>query len=443
MFQFGEFHLVRGARLLLQRGLVVQLQPKAFDLLAYLVQHPQKMISKDELVENVWNGEAITDNNIAQHIFSLRKSLSQSPDDEGPLKTIYRRGVIFTEPVRVYQGASNLTALEILRNARHFYETFTEPGFRSTIELCARALQLQPDLASADALTALAYVRLADLFFEPALGAMPKAREAAMQALGKNQKCGEAHAALAGVHLYFDYDPRAALQSALAAIDTAPDLAYAHVTRTWSACLMADEPEISRALKDVRENVPAGLMRTIEGAVSYFQGDYHAAVSRLERLLGEDPNRQFVRYIRGASRLMLGELADAISDLEYVRSQEIVPLAAGYSDMHQRATAVLAIAYSRSKRPDRVEVMARDLQAAARHGYVSDLALAMCSAAQNNHPAVYKQLENAWKNRDPWLIFVRTERFLKDLELTPAFEKIALQIFAKFPYRRPYERHTS
>jgi DNA-binding winged helix-turn-helix (wHTH) protein len=211
-YQFKDFVLVPSERLLLRGGSQVRIAPKMFDLLAYFVRHPTRVITKDELVDEVWGGQAVTDNNIAQHVHALRRLIAHDAQEPETIKTVYGQGFSFVERVKPYAadgtplGANSrvLTAIELLQNARHFYATCTEPGLRSAIELCRRATELHPHLASAHALTAMAHVRLADWFFEEPAVEMQHAREAAKHALLEDEECAEGLAALAGVQLYFD-----------------------------------------------------------------------------------------------------------------------------------------------------------------------------------------------------------------------------------------------
>src|SRR5581483_10892516 len=113
--------------------------------------------------------------------------------------------------------------------------------------------------------------------------------------------------ALAGVQLYYEYDAEAALGSALTALSWDRANRYAHITRAWCASIMGREDEADRAIADARAYVAEDAARSMEGAVQYFRGADLRAIACVEPLLLEDPNRQFVRYIRGAAHLMAGD----------------------------------------------------------------------------------------------------------------------------------------
>lgn len=426
VYRFGDYVLVPSTRRLLRAGRDVAIAPKALDILSYLAANPGRIVTKDELVDAVWMGEAVTDNNIGQHIFALRKTLEQAAEEEAPIKTAHRRGFIFSSRVDrgVLEGETTLsvaaaTALEFFRNAQYFFGMATESGLRSAIELSERAVEIQPDFARAHALAALANVRLADWMFARPHDVMPNARAAAQRALETDPQCTDAHAALAGVQLYYDYDAAAAHRSALTAIACDSANRYAHVTRAWCACILRQEGEAEHALADARASLPQDAALSMESAVHYFRGAYLRAISCVQPLLLEDPNRQFVRYVRGAAHLMAGDYADAIADLERIRTQEILPLTSGYADLRQRATAILILAYARAGHAAKARAILRELQRARHVRYISDFALAIGYGALGERAAMNRCLGRARQNRDPWLAFAQTERFLESYESEP------------------------
>jgi DNA-binding winged helix-turn-helix (wHTH) protein len=87
---FGSF-VVDPANACLWRGTeAVPLSPKAFDVLHYLVQHPNRVVTKDELLDAVWPETAVTDAVVRMAISALRKAL----DDTTPprfIATVQRR----------------------------------------------------------------------------------------------------------------------------------------------------------------------------------------------------------------------------------------------------------------------------------------------------------------------------------------------------------------
>jgi Tol biopolymer transport system component/DNA-binding winged helix-turn-helix (wHTH) protein len=94
-YQFGEFHLDPAERLLLRRGQVVPLTPKAFDLLVYLVQHHGRLIEKSTLMAALWPDTTVEEANLAFQISALRKALDDAGNGEMLIQTVPTRGYRF------------------------------------------------------------------------------------------------------------------------------------------------------------------------------------------------------------------------------------------------------------------------------------------------------------------------------------------------------------
>ena len=96
-YQFGEFTLdvVRGC--VLKAGEEIKLRPKVYETLKYLVEHPGRLIGKQELMQAVWPDAFVTDDSLVQCTLELRRAL----DDRSQqlLKTVPRRGYLFTAAV--------------------------------------------------------------------------------------------------------------------------------------------------------------------------------------------------------------------------------------------------------------------------------------------------------------------------------------------------------
>jgi TolB-like protein len=81
-------------------GAVQHVEPLVFDLIAFLVANPGRVVGRDEIVDRVWQGRAVSDATIATAVKSARRALS-SADDGGtsPIRTIRGRGFEFTRTV--------------------------------------------------------------------------------------------------------------------------------------------------------------------------------------------------------------------------------------------------------------------------------------------------------------------------------------------------------
>lgn len=99
-YEFGPFRIDPLKRRLWRDGEPVRLTPKAFDLLLVLVEEAGRTIEKDELLERVWPGIVVEENNLNQNITALRKSLGDSRKEGQYIATIPGVGYRFVAEVK-------------------------------------------------------------------------------------------------------------------------------------------------------------------------------------------------------------------------------------------------------------------------------------------------------------------------------------------------------
>src|SRR5580700_5420732 len=101
IYQFGEFRIESLARTLRREEELVTLNRRAFDVLLYFVQNPGRVLTRDELLKNVWPDTFVDENSLAQSISALRRALEEKPGDNSYIVTLPGRGYQFVAPVRM------------------------------------------------------------------------------------------------------------------------------------------------------------------------------------------------------------------------------------------------------------------------------------------------------------------------------------------------------
>src|SRR5262245_16329739 len=91
MYRFGPFVVDSRRRTLLRSESPVPLSPKAFDVLLFLVQNPNRPVTKDELLQAVWGDRFVEEGNLTQYISHLRKALGDQGENPRLIVTIPRR----------------------------------------------------------------------------------------------------------------------------------------------------------------------------------------------------------------------------------------------------------------------------------------------------------------------------------------------------------------
>ncbi|MGH0033826.1 MAG: ATP-binding protein [Myxococcota bacterium] len=100
IYVFGDFELDDRLFQLRRCGEPLRVEPRVLDLLLFLVRNPDRVVSRDELTAEVWEGVALGESAIPTAVNALRKVLAAA-GDEAPIKTVYGRGYRFCAPVAV------------------------------------------------------------------------------------------------------------------------------------------------------------------------------------------------------------------------------------------------------------------------------------------------------------------------------------------------------
>jgi len=95
IYEFGGYRLDIEEKVLYCQGQTVPMPPKDLETLIVLVERAGHIVGKDELLEKVWPGVFIEENNLARRIFNLRQVLGEGPDGRKYIETVPKRGYRF------------------------------------------------------------------------------------------------------------------------------------------------------------------------------------------------------------------------------------------------------------------------------------------------------------------------------------------------------------
>jgi len=101
IYRFGAFELDLATMELCCDGKRRDVEPQVFALLALLVENRDRVLSKDEIVEKVWDGRAVSDGAIASRVKSARQALGDDGQSQRLIRTIHRRGFRFVAEAQV------------------------------------------------------------------------------------------------------------------------------------------------------------------------------------------------------------------------------------------------------------------------------------------------------------------------------------------------------
>jgi len=113
-FVFGDCAIDPGRRELTRGNAVVEVEPQVFDLLLLLVRRRDQVVSRDDLLDSVWNGRIVSESTVNSRIAAARRAIGDSGDEQQLIRTVARRGVRFVGDVREEPSHAGAAALDVV-----------------------------------------------------------------------------------------------------------------------------------------------------------------------------------------------------------------------------------------------------------------------------------------------------------------------------------------
>ena len=106
-YLFEEYAFDTDRRELYRGADVVSVAPQAFDLLEYLIRNREHVVSKDDLINAIWNGRIVSDAALTTRLNAARNVIGDTGEEQRLIKTLPRKGFRFIGPVREEGGKSS------------------------------------------------------------------------------------------------------------------------------------------------------------------------------------------------------------------------------------------------------------------------------------------------------------------------------------------------
>ncbi len=114
VFQFNQITLDTAQYRLCHSGKSISVEPQVFDLLVYLVENRDRVVTRDELLENLWKGKVVTDAALGVTLRFARKAIGDSGRAQNIIKTIHGRGYQFIAEVKELETGDSAEIDDIL-----------------------------------------------------------------------------------------------------------------------------------------------------------------------------------------------------------------------------------------------------------------------------------------------------------------------------------------
>ena len=109
IYRFGNFELDLARVDLREGGQPCPVEPQVFALLALLVENRERLVSRDEIIEKIWEGRVVSDAAVASRVKSARQALGDSGSEQRYIRTVHRQGLRFVAEVKAAAAVAAAT----------------------------------------------------------------------------------------------------------------------------------------------------------------------------------------------------------------------------------------------------------------------------------------------------------------------------------------------
>src|SRR5689334_10869054 len=102
-FSFGDQVVDTDRRELTRNLEPIDVEPQVLDVLIYLLENRDRVVSKDDLIASVWDGRIVSDATLTSRIYAVRKAIGDSGQSQTLIRTIARKGIRFVGSVDAKQ----------------------------------------------------------------------------------------------------------------------------------------------------------------------------------------------------------------------------------------------------------------------------------------------------------------------------------------------------
>jgi adenylate cyclase len=322
----------------------------------------------------------------------------------------------------------NTEAYDLYLKGRYFLNRKTRADAERAIDYFQQTLAKDPNSAPA-------YAGLADSYSTLVfpLGAvaprevMPKAKEAALRALALDNTLGEAHASLAYITFFYDWDWAAAEKGFKHALELNPNNADTH---HWYSHFLMSQGRIEESLtqsKRALELSPFDMLMNVHLCWHcLYARQYDQALDQIQKTIEMDPNFAQAYPWLGLILEQQGRYPEAIAAF-----QKAIQLFPGGSSI---AEAELAHTYAVSGNREAAQKIIGELQELAKNKYVSSFQIAAIYAGLNEIDQAFAWLEKAFEERSDGLVNLNAEQRFDRLRSDPRFKDL-LRRLALTPQR--------
>lgn len=410
IYAFGEFTLDVDERRLSRGRTPVRVAPKAHDVLVALVRDPGHLVTKHELLSQIWREAFVDEGILTVHISSLRRALGDTARPSRYIETVSGSGYRFIAPVAkqrldvgevsVRRAVMPLEVYELVGRGRgHLSASYFE--LKDAIAAFRAAIAIDSTYAPAHAGLALARCAEAGLRAAPHLEAYAEAKASALRALAMDSECADAQVALGAVLFVSEWDWVGAERSFRRALEVnaAHPEALLHYGSLMEA--LGDLDQALRLKQQALERDPRSPLVFVQLALCYWhRRQYDNAIVWAQRALALDPRHLLAGEFLAGAYWKQGDLDRLL--VENLRRARVFGVSGEMIATLERSCAEMKRAHDSGGQAQLAQYMLDHMP--RRDGGAASLQLAVLQGAVGNLDAAFDHLDQALAVKDPALV---------------------------------------
>jgi TolB-like protein/DNA-binding winged helix-turn-helix (wHTH) protein/Tfp pilus assembly protein PilF len=313
----------------------------------------------------------------------------------------------------------NVEAYRLYLLGRYHWNKRTSEGFKKAVENFEKAIAIDPNYALAYAGVADSYILIGYFGALPMKEAMPKAKMAAERALEIDDWIAEAHASLANIAAWYEWDTAVSEREFLKAIEVNPNYPTGH---HWYGLFLAATKRFDEAVQELKiaqSFDPTSLIINSDlGYTYYLARRYDEAIEQCTRTLEMDANFELAHYEAGLAYVEKGNYENAFAEFGRATSLDNKP----------QALAMIGYTFARAGKRRDAERALGQLEMLSKQRFVSPNAMAIIHAALGNNDKALDFLEKDYDLRSSNIFELRVDPRMDRLRADPRFQGLLLRI---------------
>jgi TolB-like protein len=314
---------------------------------------------------------------------------------------------------------ANAEAYQIYLKGRYHWNKRTAGDFKQAIDYFKQAIGVDPNYALAYSGLSDSYALLPLYDYVPPREYIAPAKKAALRAVALDDNLAEAHVSLANVLNSYEYNWADAEREFKRAIELNPNYSTAH---QWYAEHLSAQGRSDEALAEIRRALeldPLSLIiNTTYGGLLEDARRYDEGIAQLKKTIQMDANFSAAHCILASVYDAKAMYAEGVA--EYAQCMRLE----GKTDYAERIKERFARGGYQTYLRESVE----ELRQAAKNSFVPPFVFAEYYSMLGDKDEAFKRLENAYQERDPKLIELKTNPYLDNLRADPRFQELLKRV---------------